>query len=300
MKVLMAFARGLTVATALYLCGCVDCRPFRDPDNAGRNELPRLDALVMDSDGSAVYGQVLVPSPRFGTRRPCAIFCHGFAGFTRWDDVAHDLCRAGIVVVIPHHRGAWGSEGEYTVSGCIRDAENLTAWAMASETATKYGIDPSAVHLVGHSMGGNSVINAAARNGHICGVAMIAPCDIGCMAERMTRKELLDFLVGEGLHVLHRKSDEAVVDDILANARAMRFTNAAKSMGGRKVFLATGDYDTVVPSEPLDTFWRRLPDDSERHVRRRYRAEHTLMGVRHALAKDLADFILKTVCSNPQ
>jgi len=289
MRVLVA---SLTIA-ALCLCGCVDCGSFCDLDYADRTELPRLDALALNSDGSAIYGQVLVPSSKFEGPRPCAIICHGFAGFTRWDDVAHDLCRAGIVVVIPHHRGAWGSEGEYTVSGCIRDAENLAAWAMSRETSSKYGIDPKAIYLVGHSMGGNSVINAAARDARIRGVAMIAPCDIGYMAERMTKKELTAFLVGEGLHVLHRKSDEAVVEDIRTNARAMRFANAAKSVGGRKLFLATGDYDAVVPPEPLDALWQQLPNDSKRHVRIRYRADHSLMGVRRALAKALSDFMLE-------
>ena len=277
----------LLVATVALAAICAD------ENYACEAELPRLDALAFKSEGSMIYGQVLVPSARFGAARPCVIFCHGFAGFTRWDDVAHDLCRAGIAVVIPHHRGAWGSEGDYTVSGCIRDAENLAAWAMSQETSSKYGIDPQAVYLVGHSMGGNSVINAAARDTRISGVAMIAPCDIGYMAERMTKKELTAFLVGEGLHVLHRKSDEAVVDDILANARAMRFANAAKSVGGRKVFLATGDYDLVVPSEPLDALWRQLPNDPKRHVRMRYRADHSLMGVRRALAQALAGFILE-------
>ena len=99
----------LLAAVGLCLCGCVDCGAFRGLDYADRGELPRLDALALDSDGSAIYGQVLVPSSKFERPRPCAIICHGFAGFTRWDDVAHDLCRAGIVVVIPHHRGAWGS-----------------------------------------------------------------------------------------------------------------------------------------------------------------------------------------------
>ena len=195
-------------------------------------------------------------------------------------------------MVIPHHRGAWGSEGEYTVTGCIRDAENLAVWAMSPETSSKYGIDPAAVYLVGHSMGGNSVINAAAHDGRVRGIAMIAPCDIGYMAERMTEDELAKFLVGEGLHVLHRASDKAVVADIFANAATMRFDGAAKSLCGRKVFLATGDYDTVVPAEPLDGFWFKLPDDPARFVRKRYRATHSLLGVRRALAHDLADFIL--------
>ena len=262
-----------------------------DENYATEAELPRIDALVFKSEGSLVYGQVLVPSSRFAGARPCVIFCHGFAGFTRWDDVAHDLCRAGVAVVIPHHRGAWGSEGEYTVSGCIRDAENLARWATGADFAAKYQTDTNAVYLVGHSMGGNSVVNAAARMGGVKGVALIAPCDIGFMSEHMRRDELTRFLIGEGLHVLHRASDEAVVDDIERNAASMRFSLAAKSLAGVGVFLATGEYDAVVPTKPLDMFWDALPNDGARRVRKSYRATHSLMGCRRALARDLVEFI---------
>ena len=256
------------------------------------SELPRLDALAFDSDGSMIYGQVLVPSSKFGGARPCVVFCHGFAGFTRWDDVAHDLCRAGIAVVVPHHRGAWGSEGEYTVTGCIRDAENLARWVMKPETVAKYGIDANKVYLAGHSMGGNSAVNAAVRVDGVKGVALIAPCDIGYMAQQMGRDELKRFLTGEGMLVLRRASDDSIVDDILENASAMRFTGSAGALKGRKVFLATGEYDTTVPSEPLDAFWDAIGDGDAR-FRRTYKAGHSMMGARLSLSDDLKAFILE-------
>ena len=280
-----------SLAIAVLFCGCAT--RFADGSFSTEAELPRLDALVFDSDGSTIYGQVLVPSSQFGEKRPCAILCHGFAGFTRWDDVAHDLCRSGIIVVIPHHRGAWGSEGEYTVSSCIRDAENLANWAMGSGFAAKYGADTNAVYFIGHSMGGNSVVNASARVKGVRGVALVAPCDIGYMASVMSKDKMLAFLLGEGLTVLKRTSDDAVVDDIYDNAAAMRFTNTAKSLSGRKVFLATGEYETVVPNEPLDEFWAALPEDVGRHERKTYRCGHSMMGCRRELAAALADFILK-------
>ena len=262
-----------------------------DENYASEADLPRIDALVFKSEGSQIYGQVLVPSARFAGARPCVIFCHGFAGFTRWDDVAHDLCRAGIAVVIPHHRGAWGSEGEYTVSGCIRDAENLARWVMGAETAAKYGLDTNAVYLAGHSMGGNSVVNAAARLEGVRGVVLVAPCDIGFMAQRMDRAALKDFLSGEGMPVLRRASDDSIVDDILSHAADMRFVRAAPALKGKKVFLATGAYDRTVPTEPLDAFWALL-DDGVQKLRRTYRAGHSLMGVRCAFAVELKEFIL--------
>ena len=293
-KPMKTFARIIAVcsiAFAALVCGCAT--RFTDAGYSNEAELPRLDALAFDSDGSTIYGQVLVPSSQFGGKRPCAIICHGFAGFTRWDDVAHDLCSAGIVVVIPHHRGAWGSEGEYTVSGCIRDAENLANWAMGVDFSAKYGADTNSVFLIGHSMGGNSVVNAAARAPGVKGVALIAPCDIGYMASVMSKDRMLAFLRGEGLAVLKRASDEAVVDDICENAAAMRFTNAARSLNGRRVFLATGEYETVVPGEPLDEFWAALPEGVGRHERKTYRCGHSMMGCRRELAASLADFILK-------
>ena len=274
----------LVAVAAAVLVGC-----GAEEKYANEAELPKLDALVFNSEGSMVYGQVLVPSEKFAGPRPCAIFCHGFAGFTRWDDVAHDLCRAGIAVVIPHHRGAWGSEGEYTVTGCIKDAENLARWAMDSETAEKYGLDTNAVYLVGHSMGGNSVVNAAARLPGVRGVALVAPCDIGYMAQKMSREELKSFLIGEGMLVLRRASDDSIVDDIIAHAAEMRFERAANALAEKKVFLATAAYDRTVPMEPLDAFWDNLGTGVQKR-RKAYLAGHSLMGARLTLAADLKEF----------
>ena len=262
-----------------------------DAEYATEQDLPRLEALMFDVSGSKIYGQILVPSPKAGRGRPCAIICHGIAGFTRWDDVAHDLCRAGIAVVIPHHRGAWGSDGEYLVSGCITDAEELAKFAMGSEFAQSHGTDTNKVYLIGHSMGGNSVLNAASRLPGVRGVALIAPCEIGYMAQTMSRDGVMAFMVEQGMGVLRRRSDDAVVDDVLSHADGMRFTNAARNIAGKKVFLATGDYDDVVPSAPLDEFWASLPSDGELHWRKSYKASHAFMGVRREIASDLTRFI---------
>jgi hypothetical protein len=47
-------ANVLLAAVTLCLCGCLDCGAFRDLDYTGRAELPRLDALALDSDGSTI------------------------------------------------------------------------------------------------------------------------------------------------------------------------------------------------------------------------------------------------------
>ncbi|MBQ6107878.1 MAG: hypothetical protein IJK97_06680, partial [Thermoguttaceae bacterium] len=108
----------------------------------------------------------------------------------------------------------------------------------------------------------------------------------------MEKDELKNFLIGEGMHALHRASDDAIVEDIFANAENMRFTRAAKSFAGKRVFLVTGEYDLTVPTEPLDAFWAALPDDTTRK-REQYHSGHSLMGSRLTFAGELKEFILK-------
>ena len=121
--------------------------------------------------------------------------------------------------------------------------------------------------------------------------ALVAPCEIGYMAQSMSREELKRFLIGEGMLVLRRASDDSIVDDIIAHAAEMRFERAANALEGKKVFLATADYDRTVPTEPLDAFWNKLGTGVQKH-RKTYRAGHSLMGARLSLAADLKDFIL--------
>ena len=92
--------------------------------------------------------------------------------------------------------------------------------------------------------------------------------------------------------VLRRASDDSIVDDIIAHAAEMRFERVANSLEGKKVFLVTAEYDRTVPTEPLDSFWDKLGTGVQKR-RKTYRAAHSLMGARLALAADLKDFVLR-------
>ena len=87
-------------------------------------------------------------------------------------DVLLALLRAGCVVAWVHHRGAWASQGMYLPTNCVDDTASLAAWAQTEEFCQKYDTDPNAVFLMGHSLGGNMVLNALCRtegvHGAIC------------------------------------------------------------------------------------------------------------------------------------
>ncbi len=128
-----ASVRFSVAVLAIMLAGCSNApdavlrqdRLFRDEAVLTSESISDYDALLFKSEGDEIYGQILKPDSSFGENRPCVLMIHGFAGFARFDDVGQALCRAGCVVLIPHHRGAWGSQGKYSISNCVQDVVNL-------------------------------------------------------------------------------------------------------------------------------------------------------------------------------
>ena len=292
------------VFAALLLTGCASPSPARlKTENLFHDEAVRssqtasdYDALVFKSAGSEIYGQILKPQGKTDGKRPCVLMFHGFAGFGRFDDIGQALCSTGCVVLIPHHRGAWGSQGKYSVSNCVQDAVGLVKYVRSPEFQKQYGIDPDAVFLIGHSMGGNTVLNAAAAV-PVRGIVLLAPCDIGTMFRQTPKDKMKNFLIENGLEVLHTDGFEAVYADLGRHAEQYAFPNAAKKLKNVRLFLVTGAWDTCISNDLLKVFYdtakrnKTLPACSSRS----YPARHGLMGVRTELSKDIADFIVKSL-----
>lgn len=266
---------------------------FKDMPVTSVADNAKIDALLFNSSNSNIYGQILVPNAKFDAPRPVVLMFHGFAGFTRWDDVGHALCQAGAVVVIPHHRGAWGSEGEYSVTNCIEDAVNLANYVHSEEFIKKYNTSPDDIYLLGHSMGGNTVTNAAGKLPFVKGVMLLAPCDVSALFENMNDDARDNFLIENGSEVLHSQGTAYIKKNIVDNSSTMIFTNNASTLSEKNVFIAAGSKDDVCPKEIcVEPMWKLLADRKDKvHNYKIYEAEHSLMGTRISLINDLIDFI---------
>ena len=296
-------AAGLSAAVLLTGCASPSSAQlrtenlFHDDEISSSQAVSDYDALVCKSEGSEIYGQILKPDRSFGDKRPCVLMFHGFAGFGRFDDIGQALCRIGCVVLIPHHRGAWGSQGKYSVSNCVQDAVGLVKYVKTPEFQKKYGIDPKAVFLIGHSMGGNTVLNASTEVPGVRGIVMLAPCDIGTMYRQMPKDKMKNFMIENGLEVLRTDGFEAVYADLGRHAEQYTFPNAVKKLKNTILFLVTGAYDTCISNDLLKVSYAAarenptLPSCSLRS----YPAAHGLMGVRIRLSRDIAEFILSSL-----
>ena len=101
---------------------------------------------------------------------------HGIPGTNNNDDLCQSLRRMGCVVIRLYHRGAWGSAGTYSFSHCLEDTEAVLSY-LATGGTDRYAIDPLRVFLLGHSNGGNTVINVAKRHPELRGVIAYCPFD---------------------------------------------------------------------------------------------------------------------------
>ncbi len=140
----------------------------------------RMQVVAILSHGSTMNG-VLYRAAGAGPN-PTLLLMHGFPGNEQNLDVAQAVRRAGWNVLTFHYRGAWGSEGAFSFSHAIEDADAAIAFLRDPANATKYGIDITRIAVAGHSMGGFMAAHAGANDKTLIGVAMISAWNIGAKA----------------------------------------------------------------------------------------------------------------------
>lgn len=249
------------------------------------------DMLCVKSEGSELYGEILWPDGGYQGPRPCVILCHGYPGVARNDDLAFALRRIGCVVAVMHHRGAWGSQGNYLISNCVRDVVNLCAHVQSPGFRAAYRTDPNALFLIGHSMGGNSVLQAARRVKNIRGLILLTPYDPTRFLREGNVEALMPLLrTGK---ILRSDGLEAILRDICAHLDDYAFENAYSNVRDRNICCFTGSLDTIAPPWMVTPLWSRLAAHKTDAVQRLIElpAAHGLCGSRIAVIQEAARFL---------
>ncbi|MDX1624798.1 MAG: alpha/beta fold hydrolase [Gemmatimonadota bacterium] len=163
-------------------------------------------------------------------RRGAAIYFHGNAGtITSRGDLAENLARLGLDVLLIDYRGYGASEGEPSEEGLYADAE--AAWREVLER----GAEPGEIVLFGNSLGSAVAVELAARveedpaTGGPAGLVLIGP-----MPDTRT--------VGRALYPL--------VPGFLLTWEDHRYA-AIDRIGevGAPILFARGAHDRVIPRE---------------------------------------------------
>lgn len=249
------------------------------------------DMLCAESGGARIYGEILWPDGGFAEPRPCVLLSHGYPGVARNDDLAFALRRIGCVVVVLHHRGAWGSEGQYLVSHCVEDVIRVYEQIRTPAFCQQYYVDPNAIFLAGHSMGGNSVLQAARRLQGVRGLILLAPYD-PTWHLRSGHPEALRPLLQTG-YILHSDGLEAIFRDIEAHVTEYAFDAAFQDLRDQNLCCILGTLDRITLPEMILPLWQTLRPRDFSAIQHLVQlpAAHGLCGCRTAVIQTAAQFV---------
>ena len=270
-------------------------RLFTEFETDDINSSPEVFELNIVSGGCRLYGYLLSPDKRIKGPYPAVIFSHGFPGYTTNNDLELALMRAGCVVIHMNHRGAWGSEGNYLFTNLKDDLVAITKWAHNPAIAGQYDIDTENIFLVGHSMGGQTVLNAAKELPFIRGAAALAAYDIGAAFSNKLEKDLFLMIETEG-QCLKMNSAADVYENALNNRYELSVLNNCEKLDGINILFVEAFLDTVAPAaimmKPLADKLGTLCANVE------YKSivsGHSFAGQRMKLTRTVGEWIEKTI-----
>lgn len=266
---------------------------YRDVDYKSVEEMPDALPLNIISGGCHLYGYLLQPGKNYEGDRPAVVMFHGFPGYTTNNDLEYALMRMGCVVIHINHRGAWGSEGTYLFSNLVDDAVAIAKWVHNPATTSRYQIDGNAIFLVGHSMGGMTVLNAAGKLDFVRGVAAVAPYDLNAAFENGLEKELFIMIEGEG-QCLKMTSASEVYENAHYKSSEFAIINTYEHLKNQNVLFVAAEMDKVAPPEIMvKPVYNRLVKNpgSGQYSYISLPTNHGLCGKRTVLAREIGKWM---------
>ncbi len=251
MRIVIRLLAALAALTAVGLSAAQAAEPPRaisvDPPYDAANPATTL-SVEIPSHGAMMNGIVYRPSG--AGPFPLVVLIHGLPGNEQNLDLAQALRRAGWAVLTFHFRGAFGSEGTFTLDGAIEDADAAMAYIRAPKVAAAWKIDPARVVIVGHSLGGLAAARAARLAPDRLATVLIAPWDPSILAgilRPMSHDELAAAAVNRWGDTTHGRltglSADQIAAQIVDHGEHWRLEDAAPPLATRPVLIITATRD---------------------------------------------------------
>ncbi|MBI3018439.1 MAG: alpha/beta hydrolase [Deltaproteobacteria bacterium] len=174
------------------------------------------------------------------------LFFHGYPGSQKNYDLAEHLALKGFECYVWHYRGAWKSEGLYSLVSNYKDSETVLNFLQKKD----YGRD--SVSLVGASWGGFVALEMFARNPDLKKVVLLAPF-INMGSDEKALQTGVRFLYSITKPAIRNYEKEDIEKDLRIIEREYnplkKSFNALADLDGSKVLIIHGENDTICPIE---------------------------------------------------
>jgi len=192
--------------------------------------------LHIPSGGVAINGVAYLAEG--AGSHPTVVLMHGLPGNEKNLDLAQAIRRAGWNVITFNYRGSWGSPGQFSFAGTLKDASAVMAFVRDPANARSYGIDPSRIVLAGHSMGAWDAAMTGEQDPGVVGTVLISGVNT---AELPSEHSRLVLLLSKMMETLAGVTPEELANEIEQHRQAFDWRLHAKALARKPLLVLTAD-----------------------------------------------------------
>lgn len=206
--------------------------PAPDPTNPARMVVLHIRTGGVEINGVAYLASGAGP-------HPTVIVCHGLPGNEKNLDLAQALRRQGWNAITFNYRGSWGSPGAFRFAQNLEDARAVFAFVRDPANASRLGVDPDRVAMVGHSMGGWVTAMTGAAEPALKGLVMISAGDFGLVG-KSPREDRVK-LMADNSETLAGTNPEMMADELAAHAGEWDYAIKADALKATPLLVLTSN-----------------------------------------------------------
>lgn len=202
--------------------------------------------LTFDSSGKRMSGFIYTAAGE--GLHPTVLLLHGYPGNEKNLDVAQALRSNGWNVVFFHYRGAWGSEGDFSLLNAEQDVQVVLQYINNEKNAAKLRIDRDLISIIGHSMGGHMAIAGILDNALVnCAItydgANMGVSDVGIIEDSETNVPWKAY--SDTLFMLNGWSGDKLEKELRDHGKDLNLVRRVSTINSRPVLLIAADTDII-------------------------------------------------------
>ncbi|RJS89878.1 alpha/beta fold hydrolase [Candidatus Bathyarchaeota archaeon] len=201
-----------------------------------------VENISFESEGYRLLGRIY--RPRAEGRFPAVVLCHGYPGDNKNMDLAEELAFNNVVSLVFYYRGAWGSEGTFSLRGLdpsTRDAIKFLA--------SQPFVDPERLGLIGYSMGAVPTAKRLSEDPRLkVGVFISPAADLRPLASERVLETIVPVFLNMGKGKLRGLSADLLRSElpwVLANLNPVEVIRDVRV----PIMVVAGSKDNLTPPE---------------------------------------------------
>ncbi|MEL6923610.1 MAG: alpha/beta fold hydrolase [Bacteroidota bacterium] len=231
----------LLLAFIVFFSGCrqmtIETDPVPTDATIDANEAPAFNReLIINIAGDSIAAYALIAKNK--TPKATVILIPGYPGNDNNFDLAQALRKNAYNVILFNHRGAWGSQGQYSYSNCLEDVEALVDYFGQTKVAADLRIAPDRFSLIGRSYGGGIALLKGHELAAVKNIIAITSVNYGSLMQQYNSlEELSGYRRYMRKQIMMQHDIDAFLQELLDKKNSFNIANYKTAIAQKRVLL---------------------------------------------------------------